>query len=289
MTDATPPPQAAAPPAVEMIDGAVYRGGRVIWQHVSTTVRPGEFVAILGPNGAGKSTFVHTLLGDIPLAHGTLRVLGDHPGAVPAALGYLPQRRSFSDGAPIRGLDLVGLGLDGHRWGVPLPWGKANRVRRARIDEVVDLVDAVPFASRPIGDMSGGEQQRLLIAQALVRDPSLLLLDEPLDSLDLPSQASVAALLARLSGELGIAVVLVAHDVNPMLGYLDQVIYLGGGSGLAGPPDEVITSASLTELYGTPVEVLTASDGRSVVVGQPEAAAQHTGHHGHHSDTGVHR
>jgi zinc/manganese transport system ATP-binding protein len=174
----------------------------------------------------------------------------------------------------------VGLGLDGDRWGVPVPWSGGRHARRARIAEMIDLVDATSYATRSIGDVSGGEQQRLLIAQALVRDPALLLLDEPLDSLDLPSQAAIAALLARLSRERGMTIVLVAHDVNPLLGYLDQVVYLGRGHAMSGPPADVVTSESLTRLYGTPVEVLRASDGRSVVVGQPEAPAVHTDRHG---------
>ena len=149
------------------------------------------------------------------------------------------------------------------------------------MNEVIDLVGATAFAAKPIGEVSGGEQQRLLIAQALVREPALLLLDEPLDSLDLPNQAAVAELVASISRARDVTVLLVAHDVNPILPYLDRVIYLGHGGALIGSPEEVITGESLSKLYDTPIEVLRASDGRLVVVGQPEAPAHHHDRHEH--------
>ncbi len=163
--------------------------------------------------------------------------------------------------------------------GSPLP-GRRSRAAAARVRELVELVGAAGYAHRPIGQLSGGEQQRLLIAQALARRPRLLLLDEPLDSLDLPNQAAVAALISRICRTEGVAVMIVAHDVNPILSYLDRVIYLGHGGAVSGPPAEVITSDTLTELYGTPIEVLSTSDGRLVVVGQPEAPAHHADRHG---------
>jgi zinc/manganese transport system ATP-binding protein len=147
------------------------------------------------------------------------------------------------------------------------------------VGEVVELVGATGYAHRPIGQCSGGEQQRLLIAQALVRRPSLLLLDEPLDSLDLPNQAAVAALIHRISRDAQVAVVMVAHDVNPILPYLDRVMYIAAGGAACGTPEQVITTETLTRLYGTPVEVLRSSDGRLVVVGGPEAPALHTDRH----------
>lgn len=261
---------------------AVALAGRLVWEHLDLAVAPGEFVAVLGPNGAGKSTLVKAVLGLIPLAAGQLRVLGGRPGERNGAIGYLPQRRSFDAGLRVRGIDVVRLGLDGDRWGLPLP-GPSGRRRRAeqRVAEVIDLVDAARYADRPVGEVSGGEQQRLLIAQALARRPDLLLLDEPLDSLDLPNQASVAALIGRICRE-GVAVMMVAHDVNPILAYLDRVVYLGRGGAVAGAPDEVMTSATLTGLFGTPIEVLRTSDGRLVVVGQPEPPAYHTDRHQAH-------
>jgi zinc/manganese transport system ATP-binding protein len=254
-------------------------GGQTIWRDVSVSVGEAEFVAVLGPNGAGKSTLIKAILGLLPLVSGNASVLGRPPGEAKARIGYLPQRRSFDTGTRIRGVDLVQLGLDGWRWGVPLP-GLASRKRSAaRVAEVIELVGATAYARRPIGELSGGEQQRLLIAQALVRRPKLLLLDEPLDSLDLSNQAAVAALLRRICVQEQVAVMLVAHDVNPILAYLDRVIYLAGGNATEGAPAQVITSEALSRLYGAPIEVLRASDGRLVVVGQPEAPFVHGDRH----------
>ncbi|MFI8460961.1 metal ABC transporter ATP-binding protein [Kitasatospora sp. NPDC085464] len=265
-------------------EAAARMGGRTLWSGVDLTVAAGQFVAVLGPNGVGKSTLVKVLLGLVPAGAGEVRVLGRPPGHANRRIGYLPQRRSFDTSLRVRGIDVVRLGLDGDRWGAPLPvpgrLSARRREQRARLAEVIELVGASEYARRPIGECSGGEQQRLLIAQALVRDPELLLLDEPLDSLDLPNQASVAALIGRVCREGGVSVVLVAHDVNPILGYLDQLVYLAPGGAVAGRPREVITSETLTRLYGTPIEVLRTSDGRLVVVGQPEAPAVHADRHG---------
>jgi zinc/manganese transport system ATP-binding protein len=268
--------------AAVAFDGAAARlGGRMIWSDLSLSVAPGEFVAVLGPNGAGKSTLIKAVLGLLPLAGGRASVLGRPPGAANHEIGYLPQRRSFDAGTRIRGVDIVRLGLDGARWGVPIP-GLPGRAREAaRVREVIELVDASAYARKPIGELSGGEQQRLLIAQALVRRPRLLLLDEPLDSLDLPNQAAVAALVRRICREENVAVLLVAHDINPILSYLDRVVYIASGSAVEGRPEEVISSETLSRLYGAPIEVLRASDGRLVVVGQPEAPFVHGDRHAH--------
>jgi zinc/manganese transport system ATP-binding protein len=280
--------------AIELDRASVQVGGRTIWSEVSMTMERGEFVALLGANGSGKSTLLKVILGALALAGGGASVLGSSVGEHNSAIGYLPQRRSFDRGTRLRGSDIVRLGLDGDRWGLPLalPWGRASDRRgalRRRVDEVIELVGAGAYAHRPIGDCSGGEQQRLLIAQALVRRPQLLLLDEPLDSLDLPNQASVAALLHDICREASVAVLLVAHDVNPLLGYLDRVVYLAGGRAVAGPVEQVITSETLSGLYGVPVEVLRASDGRLVVVGQPEPPAYHHDRHAHASHEHAHQ
>ena len=263
--------------AVRFRQAAARMGGRTIWRDLDADIARGEFVAVLGPNGVGKSTLVKVVVGLIPVTEGTVEVLGGPPGQHNREIGYLPQRRSFDRDLRIRGIDIVRLGLDGDRWGLPI----GRRRDAAKVDEAIDLVGASTFVSQPIGQVSGGEQQRVLIAQALVREPQLLLLDEPLDSLDLPNQAAVAELVASISRERGVTVLLVAHDVNPILPYLNRVIYLGQGGGLIGPPEEVITSESLTKLYDTPIEVLRASDWRLVVVGQPEPPAHHHDRHEH--------
>jgi zinc/manganese transport system ATP-binding protein len=281
MASARPPTEDDHPIAVRLEQAAVRLGGRTIWSDLSLSVAGGEFVAILGPNGAGKSTLIKAVLGLLPLAGGRASVLGRTPGAANDHIGYLPQRRNFDAGTRIRGIDIVKLGLDGDRWGIPIP-GLPGRAREAaRVAEVVELVGATRYARQPIGDLSGGEQQRLLIAQALVRRPRLLLLDEPLDSLDLPNQAAVAALVRRICRAEDVAVMLVAHDINPILSYLDRVVYIAGGGAVEGRPAEVISSETLTRLYGAPIEVLRASDGRLVVVGQPEAPFVHGDRHGH--------
>jgi zinc/manganese transport system ATP-binding protein len=273
-TDTTTP---AGSSVVELAGVAARVGNRTLWSGLDLTVGRGEFVAVLGPNGAGKSTLVRMLLGLTRPAAGAVRVLGRAPGRAGRNVGYLPQRRSFDGSARIRGVDLVRLGWDGHRWGVPLP-GTGGDARQ-RVAEAIELVGASRYAHRLIGELSGGEQQRLLIAQALVSGPGLLLLDEPLDSLDLPNQHAIAALVSDICHTKGVSVLMVAHDVNPILPFLDGVLYLAPGGSACGPVSEVITTETLSKLYGTRVEVLRTSDDRLVVVGQPDAHDHHVGTH----------
>jgi zinc/manganese transport system ATP-binding protein len=266
---------------IELAGAAARVGGKRVFSDVNLTVGRGKLVAVLGPNGAGKTTLMRVILGLVGLESGSVTVLGRPPAQARPEIGYLPQRSGFDASTRIRGVDLVRLGLDGARWGIPIPITRNARNRRRtdarRTTEVIELVGATAYAHRAIGELSGGEQQRLLIAQALVRKPALLILDEPLDSLDLPNQAAVVALLRRISSSEGVSVLLVAHDINPLLGYLDHVIYMAGGRARCGTVDEVITSLTLSELYGSAIEVLRTADGRLVVVGQPEAPH----HHGH--------
>jgi zinc/manganese transport system ATP-binding protein len=265
---------------IRMRDASAVLGGRTIWSHLSLDVAAGQFVAVLGPNGSGKSTLLNVLLGLTP-SGGTVRVLGARPGRRNNRIGYVPQRRSFDASVRIRGVDVVALGSDGARWGTPIPWltqlvspGRFAE-RRRRLEEVLQLVGAADYAGRPIGRCSGGEQQRLLIAQALVRRPKLLLLDEPLESLDVPSQAGISSLVRDICHQENVAVVMVAHDVNPILSYLDRVIYVARGAAVSGTPEQVITAEQLSALYGVPIDVLRDRSGRLFVVGQPDVPAGH--------------
>ncbi|MGI9023442.1 MAG: metal ABC transporter ATP-binding protein [Acidimicrobiales bacterium] len=268
-------------PAVRVSGASVRRGGEAVWSDLSVSIGAGEFVAVVGPNGAGKSTLLELLLGLLNPASGEVEVLGRRPVDARPLVSWLPQRRSFDAGLRLRGVDIVRMGLDGSRWGAPVPFLGRRREgeTRRRVSEAVDLVGAGAYAERPVGEVSGGEQQRLLIAQALVRRPRLLLLDEPLESLDLPSQRSVSSLIADVCRG-GVTVVMVAHDVNPILGYLDRLVYVAAGRAIAGRPLDVVTSENLSRLYGTAVDVLRTTDGRLIVAGVPEATSFHAHHHG---------
>lgn len=279
-TTLSTPLSATSSPVIQVEDAAVELGGRTIWRNVQLSVQPGEFLAILGPNGAGKSTLLKAILGLLPLAAGRITVLGQPVRRGNVAVGYVPQRRHFEADVRIRGRSIVRLGLDGGNWGLPLPFLQRRKEREAvaRVQEAIDLVGAGAYADRPIGELSGGEQQRLLIAQALVTRPRILALDEPLDSLDLRNQQGVAGVIRQISRETGAAVLLVAHDINPILSALDRVIYVAHGQVAVGTPEEVITTETLSRLYNTSIEVLRASDGRIVVVGQPEEEVSYHAH-----------
>lgn len=263
---------------VQFENAGVRLGGRYIWRHVDLEVQQGEFVAILGPNGAGKSTLIKSALGLIPLAEGSLTVFGRRVHRGNDDVGYLPQRRNFDADLRIRGVDLVRMGLDGARWGFPIPLADkllSGGSKSERVAEVIRLVGAEGYAERTIGDLSGGEQQRLLIAQALVSGARMLFLDEPLESLDLNNQQAISGLIQDICQSRQVTVLLVAHDVNPILPFLDRVIYVAQGQVVCGKPEEVIRTETLTRLYGAPVEVLQTSDGRLVVVGQHEPVSYH--------------
>jgi zinc/manganese transport system ATP-binding protein len=247
-------------------------GGRTLWDGLDLDVAPGEFVAVLGPNGSGKTTLVRVLLGLQPLAAGEVRVAGRAPHCrrppTRAAIGYVPQQKALDADLPLRGRDLVGLGLDGHRLGMGL---RGRRARRARVDAALAAVGGTAYADAPVGRLSGGEQQRLRVAQALVGDPEVLLCDEPLLSLDLAHQRTVTELIDARRRAAGTAVLFVTHEINPVLPLVDRVLYLVDGRFRVGPPAEVMTSAVLSELYQTRVDVLTVRD-RLVVVGTDDSA-----------------
>lgn len=242
-------------------------GERTLWQGLDLTVEPGEFVAVLGPNGSGKTSLLKVLLGQLALSSGTARIAGTPARKGNSHVGYIPQQKSLDDGLPLRGRDLVGLGVDGHQWGTGLL--RRGR-RRAIVDAAIAEVGAQHYADAPIGSMSGGEQQRLRIAQALVGNPQMLLCDEPLLSLDLANQNLVSGLIDRRRRTHDTAVLFVTHEINPILPLVDRVLYLVDGQFRIGKPEEVMTSEVLSELYRTDVEVLHVR-GRLVVIGTGDA------------------
>lgn len=265
----------APPPTLEIRGASLRRGDRELWSGLDLTVSPGELVAVLGPSGSGKTTLLRAILGLEPLSGGSITVLGDPVrGRGNRRVGYLPQSRPLPPDTALRGRDLVTLGVSGHRFGLPFP----RRGDRDRVDALIDAVGARDFADRPVGHVSGGEQQRLRAGQALADDPGLLLCDEPLTSLDLANQQAVIGLIDRHRREKDAAVLLVTHDINPVLSKVDRILYLANGRFTLGTPDEVLTSKTLSDLYGAPVFVLRAGD-RLVVVGAPDAEESHHHHH----------
>jgi zinc/manganese transport system ATP-binding protein len=217
------------------------------------------------------------LLGLVPLSAGSVTVNGAPPRRGNPALGYIPQQHAFDRNLPVRARDLVRFGIDGHRWGV----GLRARAHRARLDEVMEAVGAAAYADAPVGLLSGGEQQRLRIAQALLGDPDILLCDEPLLALDLASQRAVTGLIDRRRRSAGTPVVFVTHEVNPVLPYVDRILYLVGGRWAIGTPGEILTSEKLSALYGIEVDVLKVRD-RYIVVSAEDEMATEPGGHAHH-------
>ncbi|GHH01074.1 metal ABC transporter ATP-binding protein [Streptomyces lanatus] len=255
----------SADAVISLRGAALSYGERTLWQNLELDVHAGEFVAVLGPNGSGKTSFVRALLGQRRLAAGTLTVLGSPPRRGSGHIGYVPQQASLSAQAMLRARDLVRFGIDGHRFG---PRPRTAAVRR-RVDEILASVGAAPYADVPVGLLSGGERQRVRIGQALATDPRILLCDEPLLSLDLHHQRAVAELVDARRRSHGTAVIFVTHEINPVLGLVDRVLYLARGGHRVGTPEEVLTSEALTRLYGTQVDVVRVRD-RVVVVGAPD-------------------
>jgi zinc/manganese transport system ATP-binding protein len=261
---------------VELRRASLRFGARTLWEDLDLELRAGEFLAVLGPNGVGKTSLLRVLLGLVDLTDGKVRILGRPPRRGSPLVGYVPQQRAFDRSLPLRGRDLVRLGIDGHRWGLARP----SRSIKALVGKAIAAVDAQAYADAPLGVLSGGEQQRLRIAQALASDPALLLCDEPLLSLDLSHQRDVVDLVADLRHRRDTAVIFVTHEINPILPVVDRVLYLAPGSWAIGTTDEVLTSETLSRLYETTVDVLRVR-GRVVVVGapdEPDAALGEAGH-----------
>jgi zinc/manganese transport system ATP-binding protein len=254
------------------VDGVSVRlGGREVLHDVRFSIKPGEFVGLIGSNGAGKTTLLRVVLGLIPPAAGKVRVSA-------AGVGYVPQKIQLDPDMPLRARDLVGLGLDGNRLGIPLP----SRSRRKRVDEMLRAVDAEHIGNARVGNLSGGEQQRILIAHALISQPGLLLLDEPLANLDIASEQEVVALLGRIAKEQRIAVLISAHEMNPLLPVMDRIVYMANGRAASGPTDEVVTGEVLSELYGHHVDVIHVHGRVLVVAGRGEGLdipIEHSGAH----------
>ena len=257
----------AAHPAglLRLEDIGVRLGGRQILGDVTFSLGRGEFTGIIGPNGAGKTTLLRVILGLLEPSGGRVLIEGEplnHKNK--ASIGYVPQKLVIDPDMPLRARDVVALGLDGHKFGFSFP----SRQRREQVDQALADVGAAAYADSRVGELSGGEQQRVLIAHALISRPRLLLLDEPLANLDLRSEQEIVAVLAKLAREHQIAVLLSAHDMNPLLGVMDRIVYVANGRAASGPTDEVVTSDGLTRLYGHHVDVVRVHGRVLVVAGE---------------------
>jgi zinc/manganese transport system ATP-binding protein len=268
------------------VDGVSVRlAGRQILDEVRFSIGPGEFVGLIGSNGAGKTTLLRVILGLQPTTAGTVRIGGGTAARGTGLVGYVPQKIQLDPDMPVRARDLVGLGIDGGRLGIPLP----SRRKRQAVDEMLAAVDATRFADQRVGSLSGGEQQRVMIAHALVSRPRLLLLDEPLANLDIRSAQEIISLLHRICREQQVSVLISAHEMNPLLPVMDRIVYLAGGRAASGTTDEVIREDVLSQLYGHHVDVLNvhgrvlvvahAGEGFEILAGDEQAAeSAHPGH-----------
>ena len=250
-------------PVIETQHVDLALGGRPIFHDMNLSIEEGEFIAILGPNGAGKSTFLKLLLGLYKPTAGTVTLLGKSPRRGNNEIGYAPQQRTLEVSLALRARDVVGFGLDGNQWGITLP----NKKRDRQIEQVLREVDMLSFADTPVGKLSGGEQQRLLIAQAILTNPKILLLDEPLSNLDITHAQAIVSLVAKIAKSRLITVLLVTHDVNLLLPEINRVVYIAHTHSAIGKPEDVITTQTLSKLYGSQVEVI-GTKGRLFVVGE---------------------
>ncbi len=250
------------------LDGVGVRlGGREILNDVSFTIEAGEFTGLIGPNGAGKTTLLRVILGLQPVTRGSVLIDGEPRAAHDASIGYVPQKLSIEPDMPLRVRDVVSLGIDGHKFGIRLP----SRARRELVDDMLTAVGAQRYANARVGELSGGEQQRVMIAHALISKPRLLLLDEPLANLDISSEQGIVSVLARLARAEGIAVLLSAHDMNPLMPVMDRIVYVAAGRVAVGRTDEVVQPEVLSRLYGQHVDVIRVH-GRILVVAAPQGA-----------------
>lgn len=267
----TPPDSPDVRPVAQLRGAALSFGTRTLWSGLDLDIVPGEFLTVLGGNGSGKTSLLRAILGMLPLTSGTVTVAGRPAGRGNRAIGYIQQQQRIDPLTPMRARDIVRQGIDGHRFG----FGRPGRVPWRQVEQALADVEALHLADRPVGLLSGGEQQRVRAAQALATEPALLLADEPLLSLDIASQRTVTRVLDAYRRTHDTAIVFVTHEINPVLPYTDRVLYLAGGRFRVGSVESVMTSATLSELYRTPVEVI-RSHGQVFVAGTPsEADASH--------------
>jgi zinc/manganese transport system ATP-binding protein len=265
-------------PVVALDHATLEIGGRAVLKDISFAIEPGEFIGVLGPNGAGKTTLMRAILGLLPPSTGRLTVFGRVPQRGDAAIGYLPQLRTVLPDLRVRGLDYIASSMHGQRWGLP----SLSTADRSKIEATLDAVGARDLASRALSDMSGGERQRLLLAQALIGEPKLLLLDEPLISLDARHQEVVIGVIRNVCRERKITVLFSAHELNQLLGAIDRVLYLGNGQAVLGRVEDVVTAPVLSRLYATDIEVLRAGGHIFVLSrGRDVERADHLHDHGH--------
>jgi zinc/manganese transport system ATP-binding protein len=236
---------------------------KVVWHDATFEVRRGEFTAVIGPNGAGKTTLFRLLLGLQRPSFGSLEVFGATPRRGNRRIGYVPQRHTIDNETHVAADALVRLGATGSQWGP----GFSFRAQREAAAEALDAVGASELGSKSLGSLSGGELQRVFLAEAIVGNPEMLLLDEPLSNLDIRRSRELVEVVHHLVQSRRVTTLLVAHDINPLIECLDKVIYIANGHVATGPPESVLTSSSLSELYGVPVEVLHDSRGNIVIVG----------------------
>ena len=253
-------------------------GDRTVLSHVSFAIEAGEFIGVLGPNGAGKTTLMRALLGLVTPSEGSITVFGHSPQRGSPDIGYLPQLRTVLPDLRVRGRDFIASSLNGERWGLPSLRGG----ERSAIEETLEAVGARDLAARPLSDMSGGERQRLLLAQALIGQPKLLLLDEPLISLDARHQEVAIDVVRKVCRERKITVLFSAHELNQLLGTLDRVLYLGSGQAVLGTVEQVVTAPVLSRLYGTEIHVVRA-DGHIFVMSRGRDVERTDHLHDHHS------
>jgi zinc/manganese transport system ATP-binding protein len=246
-------------------------GDKAVWKDLTLSVAKGEFIAVIGSNGSGKTVLLKAILGQLQLSGGEIELLGKKVANGSRAIGYIPQHRQADTGLPLRAKDLLRMGLDGHRFGLPFPSAKTTK----KVSEMLEAVGAEDIANTPIGQLSGGQLQRIRVAQAVIDNPQLILADEPLSALDLKQQGLVAELINSRRQQNGAAVLFVTHDVNPVLDYIDRVLYLANGQFRIGTPDEVLRSDVLSKLYGRSVDVV-RNQGRIAVLGSSD--------HDHHDD-----